>query len=40
VVVVRVVVTEADVAEAAKSFPLRQYFAELRVQLLQANPGH
>jgi hypothetical protein len=33
-------VLEADVADAAEGFPLRQQFAELRVQLLQANPRH
>jgi hypothetical protein len=40
VVLVRVAVMEADVADAAKGFPLRQQFGELPVQLLQANPRH
>jgi len=37
---VMVMAVEADVADAAEGFPLRQQFAELRVQLLQANPRH
>jgi hypothetical protein len=40
VVLVRVTVMEADVADAAKGFPLRQQFAKLHVQFLLANPRH